>query len=253
MSNENLSAMERSERGHEELASRPGVTMVGKERIAILLYPGFTALDVVGPHYFFASMMGATVHLVSVQENLDPVKSDLGLAIQPTIKLDDLKPGVDLFMIPGGSRTDEVLAKSDLMQKLAPHAAEARVVAGVCTGSLVLGQLGLLIDLEATTHWIAHDLLRDFGAKPVNQRFVDRGSVMTAAGVTAGMDLAIHYVAKQRGEDYAKVLELQGEYDPAPPFGCGTPDKAGRELSGIAADIFAMLVDRLKKSSQPRP
>lgn len=243
----------RSAAAHDALASMTGVTMVAREKIAIVLYPGFTALDVVGPHYFLASMMGATVELVTTGDDLSPVESDLGLSIAPTTRLADVSGPLSLLLIPGGSATDGLLTNTAAMASIARLAAASDTIAGVCTGVFVLARLGLLDDHEATTHWVARPALARLGVSVVDQRVVDRGRVMTAAGVTAGIDLAVRYVARQRGEGYARALELQGEYAPEVPFGSGTPTGAGPDLTSMMSDMFAPMVARLDDAACTRP
>ncbi|MFD2580739.1 DJ-1/PfpI family protein [Novosphingobium colocasiae] len=195
---------------------RPGAGPVGgQEQIAMLLYPKFTALDLVGPHYFFACLFGAKVHLVTTEKDLSPVMSDLGLAITPTVTMADAPKDLDVLFVPGGTEgTLSVMGRTDTMAWIRDRAARAKHITSVCTGSMVLAKAGLLKGKRATSHWVARDVLADFGAIPVNERVVKDGNILTGAGVSAGLDFAIALVEQLRGRAYAEALVLQGEYAP---------------------------------------
>jgi putative intracellular protease/amidase len=208
---------------HGDMAAIPGLKMYGKEKVALLLYPGFTALDLVGPHYFLACMMGATVDLVTTGGDLAPVASDLALAIQPTVTLAKAAPGYDLLMVPGGTMgTLQAMQMPAVLDWLSGHAGAGALVTSVCTGSLVLGAAGLLRGRRATSHWAALSSLKLFGATPVEARIVTDGRIVTGAGVSAGLDFALRLVGELRGEPYAQALMLQAEYVPDPPYPGGT-------------------------------
>jgi transcriptional regulator GlxA family with amidase domain len=228
----------------------PGVTLTGEEQVVIVLYPGFTALDAVGPHYMLASMMGATVHLLATTPGADAVPSDLGLAVQPTGDLGGAPDRIDVLLVPGGSGgAAEAAADPVLLAGLSELGSRAGLVAGVCTGTLLLGAAGLLRGRRATSHWVARHLLARHGAEPTDQRVVTDGHVITGAGVTAGIDLALAIVARLRGDGYARALELQAEYAPRPTFGTGTPELAGEQLTGVMRDLFAPLVESLSAAA----
>lgn len=230
----------RAETAHEDLMAVPNLRMHGQEQVAMLMYPGFTALDLVGPHYFFGGMMGATVHLVTTEDDLKPVASDLGLAIEPTIRMADVPAQLDVIFAPGGTMgTLAAMKREDVVDFVADRGGRARYVTSVCTGSLILGQAGLLDSRRATSHWAAHDLLPEFGAIPVDDRVVTDDNRITGAGVSAGLDFGLALVAAMRGEPYAKALMLSAEYAPAPPFPGGTlaatPDAIGDAMAGMFA------------------
>ncbi|AWC68658.1 DJ-1/PfpI family protein [Caulobacter vibrioides] len=233
---------------HERLMQVPGLQMHGEEEIAMLLYPGFTALDLVGPHYFFACMMGAKVHLVTNQANLAPVASDLGLAIAPTKTLADCPADLTLVFCPGGTY-GTIAAASDrpTLAFLKDRAARAQCVASVCTGSVILGAAGLLKGRKATSHWVAREQLSHFGATPIDQRVVKDGKVVTGAGVSAGLDLGLAIVEALRGRPYAEALMLQAEYSPAPPFPGGTPANTDPAITGPMNDMFTPFRDQMLK------
>lgn len=229
---------------HGQFMSVPGMKMHGGETVSMLLYPGFTALDFVGPHYFFASMMGAKVEIVTDQPTLEPVKSDLGLAIQPTATLHTAFENPTVLFVPGGGAgTLDAMERPATIDYLKDRAERATFITSVCTGSLILGMAGLLKGRRATCHWAAREVLSDFGATPVDERVVFDGKVITGAGVSAGLDFAVAVVARLRGKPYAQALMLQAEYAPAPPFPGGTlasTDPAiGRPLAAMLSPVAA--------------
>jgi putative intracellular protease/amidase len=226
---------------HMEAMSRVlGPGLWGQEQIAMLLYPKFTALDLVGPHYFFACMFGAKVHLVTTEKDLSPVMSDLGLAITPTMTMVDAPKDLDVLFVPGGTEgTLSVMGRADTMAWIRDRASRAKHVTSVCTGSMVLAKAGLLKGKKATSHWVARDVLADFGAIPVNQRVVKDGNILTGAGVSAGLDFAIALVEMLRGRAYAEALVLQGEYAPDPSIKGGTLATTSEPVGQMMNDMFA--------------
>jgi len=209
----------------------------GQEQIVMLLYPGFTALDLVGPQYMLANLMGAKVHLVA--RSLAPVRSDTGLSIVPTMTLARAPRSPDILFVPGGGEgTLNAMKDKALMLWIADRGRRAAMVASVCTGSILLGQAGLLHGRRATSHWATHALLSEFGATPVDERVVWDGPIVTGAGVSAGLDLGLSIVARLRDDTYAKSLQLLAEYAPMPPFDAGTPGRAPRNVSLMMSSMF---------------
>jgi putative intracellular protease/amidase len=240
-----------SARAFDALVAVPDLTMHGSEVIAMLLYPGFTALDLVGPQYFFASMLGATVHLVTNQPDLTPVKSDLGLAITPTVTMADCPADLTVLFVPGGSNgTCNAMEDPATLLFLADRGARAGFVTSVCTGSLLLAAAGLLRGKHATSHWALREALVDFGAIGVDERVVTDGNIVTAAGVSAGLDLAVTMVERMRGRPYAATLMLQAEYAPAPPFAGGTVASTDAAIAMPFADVYAPMVYRSRAIAQ---
>lgn len=231
-------AWDRSVAAHHALAARPGVTLQASEEIVIVLHPGFDTLDAIGPHYFLSSLLGATIHLATTGPVDEPVTSAGGLPLTPTTTLEDAPDAPTVLLVPGGD-TAVLLRDSRAIASIRRLGAAAETVASVCTGAVALGAAGLLDGRRATSHWSVRHLLAGYGATAVDERVVTDGSLMTAAGVTAGMDLAIRLVARLRGDDYARFLELGAEYAPEPPFDAGTPDRAGAELTSLARDFYA--------------
>lgn len=238
---------------HAKFMEVPNLRMHGGETVSMLLYPGFTALDLVGPHYFFASMMGSKVELVTNQPTLAPVASDLGLAIQPTATLNTAFARPTLLFVPGGSLgTVAAMEHAPTLEYLVERAADARLVTSVCTGSLVLGAAGLLKGRKATSHWVARDILAELGATPVDARIVRDGPVITGAGVSAGLDFALAVVEELRGRPYAQALMLQAEYAPAPPFPGGTEATTDPAIAGPMEGMFAPLIFQTRAAAQRR-
>ncbi len=194
--------------------------------VGMVLYGGHTMLDFVGPHLAFASA-GMRVHLVS--DSLDPVVSDTGPAVLPTVTLESCPADLDILFVPGG-RVDEVLLDRAKVEFIAAHGRTASYITSVCTGSLVLAAAGLLDGYRAATHWATRDQLARFGVEVSDERVcVDRNRV-TGGGVTAGIDFGLTLVARVLGEDAAKLSQLAMEYNPRPPFDAGSPEAAGAEV-----------------------
>ncbi|MET9267993.1 DJ-1/PfpI family protein [Amycolatopsis sp. NPDC004079] len=192
-----------------------------QKTFAFVVYPGLTPLDLVGPLQVINSHAAAdpSVRVAVVGETLEPLGTDTPLRIAPSHTFDQV-PDPSWVLVPGGAApTLRALGDETLVGYLRRAAESAELMTSVCTGSLLLGQAGLLEGREATTHWTFLDTLRAFGAKPVRQRWVDAGEVITAAGVSAGIDLALHLVERMRGTDAARLVQFGIEYDPRPPLG----------------------------------
>jgi cyclohexyl-isocyanide hydratase len=224
---------------------------MGSEQIAILVYPEFTALDALGPHYFLAGMMGATVRFVA--KTLDPVPcegaSKGGFCVKPHLTFADCPEELDLLLVPGGlTGTFAAIEDKATINFLKSRATKTKLVGSVCTGSLVLGAAGLLKGRKATSHWQMLDVLKDVGATPVAERIVFDGSDrVTAAGVSAGLDLGLELVRRYRGDFYAKGMQLLGEYDPHPVFpGGGNPKTADPTAVNMLNMMHAPLVEKFK-------
>ena len=195
-------------------------------KINMLLFKGLTQLDLTGPYEILVRMPGAKIELVA--ESMAPVSGGSGLSISPTATRD--KAGrADLLVVPGGAGIDDAILDPGWVNFVREQAQSARWIFGICTGSLLLGAAGLLRGRRATGHWQARDLLSQFGAKVSDERMVVDGNIFTAGGVTAGIDMALRVVAELRGEEAAKRIQLQIEYDPQPPFRSGSPFVASAE------------------------
>jgi len=193
--------------------------------IAFLLHEGFTPLDAVGPYQVLAALPGAVA--VFVSERAGPVCSDSGWSIVAELSLADT-PSPDIVVVPGSltSFTDAARNES-ILTWLRDVSAGAQYMTSVCTGSLLLAAAGLLAGRAATTHWAARELLATHGVEVVPERVVETGRVITAAGVSAGLDMALQLARRTHGNEIAKAIQLAIEYDPAPPFDSGSAEKAG--------------------------
>ena len=210
------------------------------EQIAMLIYPGMTALDLIGPQQVFGYLMGTNVHLVA--KNKDLVVSDTGVTIQPSKSFADCPDPVDILFVPGGGKgTVALMSDEDTLDFLAARGKTAKLVTSVCSGSLVLGAAGLLRGYKATSHWAVRDLLPLLGAELVVSRVVQDRNRITSGGITAGIDFGLRIAAQLRGDDYARALELTLEYDPQPPFGSGTPEKAPANIEKMARAMYEPL------------
>ncbi len=195
--------------------------------IGLVLYPQVTLLDVAGPSEVFARTPDARVSLIAAEYG--PLLTDTGLQLVANRRFDDA-PSPDLLFVPGGPGQVGAAEDVHFLSFLRRSGKHARFISSVCTGSLLLGAAGLLDGYRATSHWLSLDLLRYFGAHPVPARVVKDGNRVTGAGVSAGIDVALKLVSLMRGEGAAKEIQLLIEYDPEPPFACGSPRTAPREL-----------------------
>ncbi|NOX81647.1 MAG: DJ-1/PfpI family protein [Alphaproteobacteria bacterium] len=204
--------------------------------IVFVLYPNLTQLDFTGPLQVLSRLPGASVHLAA--KTLEPVSTDAVLTIPPTVTFADCPPA-DVLCIPGGFGVDDAINDAALMDFVKREGARAKYVTSVCTGAFVLGAAGLLKGKRATTHWAFHSALEEVGAIPVRERVVRDGNIFTGGGVTAGIDFAFTLAAEIAGEAFASSLQLGIEYDPAPPFEAGSPDKAPAEVLTLVEAFYA--------------
>jgi cyclohexyl-isocyanide hydratase len=192
-------------------------------RISFLLFPNVTQLDLTGPAQVLSRLGNATIDLVAATR--EPVSTDAGFALLPTATFADaVQP--DILCVPGGFGTQDAMEDEATMAWVRHAAAGATWVTSVCTGSLLLGAAGLLKGYRATSHWASHHHLAAFGAIPVHERVVFDRNRVTGGGVTAGIDFGLALTAAIRGEDHARLVQLSLEYDPAPPFDSGSPERA---------------------------
>lgn len=197
-------------------------------QIAIPLFDRFTALDAVGPYEVLSRLPGAEVRFVAAEPG--PVRTETRmLELNVDTALEDM-PSPDVLVFPGGFGTRPLLQDERWLDWVRGAHASSTWTTSVCTGSLVLGAAGVLDGLEATTHWLALDLLGTFGAQPVSRRVVEQGKVITAAGVSSGIDMALTLAARIAGDDVAQLIQLYIEYDPEPPFSSGSTSSAPPEI-----------------------
>ena len=196
-------------------------------RIAFLLFPNVTQLDLTGPVQVLSRLGDARLDLV--WKTLEPVPTDAGFSILPTATLAEI-PRADILRVPGGFGVNGVIADDAVMDWVGAIGREAAWVTSVCTGSLILGAAGLLDGYRAGCHWSQRHMLPLFGAEPVAERVVIDRNRVTGGGVTAGIDFALRLTAILRGEDHARSVQLSFEYDPQPPFDSGSPERAGPDI-----------------------
>lgn len=197
-------------------------------QIAILLFPGFTVLDALGPYHALSSVPGADVAFVA--EQAGPVNDDGAVTLEAHASIDDVDT-TDVLLVPGGLAAITIARSGgpliDWIRQVHPT---TEWTASVCTGALMLGAAGVLDGLRATTHWYSVDDLAAYGATPVHERWVQDGKVVTSAGVSAGIDMSLHLVAQLTDQRFAEGVQLDMEYDPAPPFDSGHPRSARPEV-----------------------
>ncbi len=206
-------------------------------QIAIGLYPGFTALDAIGPYAVFTNVPGADIVLCA--ERKGPLADDTGLLhLELAYAFDDVQ-APDVLLVPGGLVTRRLAAeRGPIIDWIRAAHETTTYTTSVCTGALLLGAAGVLDGLPATTHWMAYEHLRSYGAEPTEQRVVIEGKVATAAGVSAGIDLALTLVDRLHGPEVAQAIQLGIEYDPQPPHDAGAPSKAPAEIRDLVSAVM---------------
>ncbi|MFE9811667.1 DJ-1/PfpI family protein [Streptomyces sp. NPDC005548] len=205
-------------------------------QIAIVLYDRFTALDAVGPYETLGRLTDADT--VFVAEGTGPVRADTGrLALTADKSLAEV-PRPDIVIVPGGPGQRAQMGNQVLLDWLRTADGTSAWTTSVCTGSLLLAAAGLLEGRRATSHWLALDGLKEFGADPTGERVVFDGKYVTAAGVSSGIDMGLTLLGRIAGDEHAQAVQLLTEYDPQPPYDAGSPEKAP-----------AHLVDRFRNGS----
>ena len=227
-----------------EASSMHSQLKMGNEEILILIYPGFTAIDAIGPEYILSGMMGASVRLVA--KTAKPLKSESGIEFVPHLTFADCSRKPTLFIVPGGvAGTIAAIEDPATLRFIREVGGASKIAGSVCTGSLLLGSAGLLQGYAATSHWQTLDLLRMVGAEPKNERVVFDRNRVTGAGVTAGLDFALELVKYFRGDFYAKGMQLLAQYDPQPPFpGGGNPMTADPSVVALLNEMHQPLTDK---------
>lgn len=237
-----------AEAHHLEAMQRyAALTGGAKLKIAMLVYPGMYLQDLVGPLTVFESLMNRDIHLV--WKSLEPVGNEGSgqsalIPVKPTTLFADCPDDLDVLFVPGGvPGTFTMMEDQEVLAFLAEKGRKARYVSSVCTGSLILGAAGLLDGYRATSYWSTRPVLKELGAIPAKGRVVVDRNRVTGGGVTAGLDLSLQLVASLRSRAYAQAVQLYLEYDPAPPFNAGSPEKAPRLVKNFLDDMFAGMVD----------
>ncbi|MEV8598360.1 DJ-1/PfpI family protein [Streptomyces griseoviridis] len=197
-------------------------------QIAVVLFDRFTALDAVGPYETLGRLPDART--VFVAEQTGPVRTDTGnLALVADLTLAEV-PRPDIVVVPGGPGQTAQMDNEVLLEWLRAADATSTWTTSVCTGSLLLAAAGLLRGRRATSHWLALDSLRPFGAEPTGERVVTDGKYVTAAGVSSGIDMGLTLLGRIAGDEHAQAVQLLTEYDPQPPYDAGSPQKAPAHL-----------------------
>jgi transcriptional regulator GlxA family with amidase domain len=206
-------------------------------QIAYLLYDRFTALDIIGPHDVLNSVPGN--ESIFVAEEAGPIRNESDtLSLVADASIDEVQ-SPDIVVVPGGFGNRVLLEHEPLHEWIRTVHENTAWTTSVCTGALLLAAAGLLDGVRATTHWLARDLLAELGAKVVPDRVVQSGKIVTAAGVSSGIDMALRLVQQINGDDVAKAVQLGIEYDPEPPLDSGSPEKAPQPIIELVTATFA--------------
>ena len=211
-----------------------------KLQVAILLYNGMTALDAIGPYEVLQTpTLNTDVRFVASKKGVK--QTDFGkLRLTADYSLDEMLCP-DILVVPGTAYPKAIMGDPQVIEWIAQVHKTTKWTTSVCTGALGLATAGVLKGLKATTHWLAHEVLKEFGATPTKARVVRDGKVFTAAGVSSGIDMALTLVAEEFGAEAAQLTQLLIEYDPQPPFDAGSPDKAPSAIVHEAREAFAKL------------
>ncbi|MFD5226333.1 DJ-1/PfpI family protein [Microbacterium sp. NPDC058342] len=211
-------------------------------RIVCLTFPVVTQLDLTGPAQVFARMPDVEVQFA--WHRIEPVSTDAGFSILPSTTFEDAGQA-DVLFVPGGAGAFHLFDDEVALDFIRTQAVGARFVTSVCTGSFALGAAGLLAGRRATSHWGSLAMLEEFGAIPTSQRVVRDGKLITGAGVSSGIDFALSLTAELFGDAQAKRIQLGIEYDPAPPFDAGSPDRPDADQAQVTA--FRARMDEVRR------
>ena len=210
-------------------------------KIAILIFEKLTALDAIGPYEVLSRLPGADLDFVAPEAGIK--RTDTGrLGLEATKSIDELTDP-DIVLIPGGEGNRPLLEDDRVLHWVRGAHETSTWTTSVCTGSLVLGAAGILEGKRATSHWVYRDSLAEYGAEPVAQRVVEDGKVITAAGVAAGIDMALHLAGRVAGDEVAQAIQLGIEYDPDPPHDAGSPEKAPEHLVELIRGLESAAVE----------
>ena len=204
--------------------------------VGFLLYDNINQIDLTGPYEVLSRVSNSSMHVVA--RTLEPVMEERRLLLTPTTTIAEC-PALDMLVVPGGRGQQAVMENEEVLAFLRAQS----LIFSVCTGALLCGAAGLLLGRRATTHWAATSLLHHFGAAYINERVVVDGPIISAAGVTAGIDGALRIVGLLRGAHEAGVIELAMEYAPEPPLACGTPDSAPPNVLSATREKYRPLTE----------
>ena len=216
-------------------------------QIGSLVFEGLDQIDLTGPFEVLSRIPNSTYKVYG--KTLDGVRDLRGLKLAADALLADA-PKLDVLHIPGGYGQEALMEDEEVLSWVKKHAAGAECVFSVCTGALICGAAGLLKGRRATTHWTAFELLPIFGAIPVNERVVEDGNMVFAAGVTSGIDGALRVAARLRGDEVAQGIQLYMQYAPEPPFNSGTPETAPASVLGTIKKAAAAITEQRRKTAE---
>jgi cyclohexyl-isocyanide hydratase len=208
--------------------------------IGFLIFPQIDQIDFTGPFEVFSRLPNSTYHVIAKEKK--PLRDNHGLILTPDKVFSEVSQ-LDLLHVPGGPGQEALMEDEETLSFVREQAAKAKLVFSVCTGALILGAAGLLRGKKATTHWAAFDLLKYFGATPVDERVVIDGSLVSTAGVTAGIDGALRVTALLFGEQKAQEIQLNIQYAPDPPFNSGSVRTAPPEVVKVVRAAYQPLAD----------
>lgn len=219
-------------------------------QIGLVIYPDMTPLDIIGPHQVFSFIPDGQVHLL--WKAIEPVRSDNGLTVMPTMTFDRCPP-LDVICVPGGQGKADLMLDEGVLEFLREQGKTAKYVTSVCTGSLILAAAGLLQGYRAATHWMFREQLALLGVEVVSERVVVDRNRITGGGVTAGIDFGLVVASHLCGEETAKTIQLALEYNPAPPFDAGSPEKAEPALveavKALGKELFDISLEATKEAA----
>ncbi len=234
---------------HEELMKNVKIEESGVKSVGILVYDGVNSLDVFGPRYVLGQIMGVDMKLIALKPG--HVKTVMGIEFVPDAVINDIKK-LDVLVIPGGFKgTIEAVYNEEVKQWIRDIDKTSKYTTSVCTGGWILASTGLLKGKKATTNWYdAKNMLNKYGATFTNERFSRDGKYWTAAGVTASMDMSLALLEEIAGRDYAQGVMLDMEYDPAPPFEGGSPEKTSPQVLSFMTMMYKAGVDPIIKDME---
>ena len=196
-------------------------------KIGILLFDNFTSLDVVGPYEILSRLPDSQIYFIGLDKKF--YKDSYGLKIIADYSINEITQ-LDVLLIPGGFGIDAIMENKDIIAWIKKIDSISKWTVSVCSGSLLLAEAGLLDTKACTTHWRRKAQLKEYNVNIVDERYVQDGKIITSAGVSAGIDMALYLTGKIAGDQTAKMIQLAIEYDPKPPFDFGSPDKVPKEM-----------------------
>lgn len=214
------------------------MTDLKKHVVGLVFYPGMTSLDIIGPHQVFSALPDVELH--RIWKTLDPIKTDDGLVILPDTTFANC-PSLDVICVGGGLGQKAVVDNPEVLEFFRKQGSTAKFITSVCGGSEFLAKAGLLQGYRAATHWMAREQLAKLGVEVGTERVVIDRNRITGGGVTAGIDFGLTVASILFDEEVAKMAQLLMEYDPAPPFDTGSPEKAGPELVDKAMQFMQQI------------